>query len=111
MENVGTENVANVAMEHGVLERYLPLGSIVVLNGSVKKLMITARGILTGEGTERRIYDYGATFYPEGVMNDKMIFFDHADIYRILFEGYTDMDDELMNDNIRSWVTKVNTKS
>ena len=88
----------------GVLEKYLPLGSIVVLNGSVKKLMITARGMLTGEGENRRIYDYGAALYPEGVMDEKMLFFDQKDIYRIVFEGYTDMDDEIMNDTIKKWV-------
>ncbi|MCR4839219.1 MAG: DUF4176 domain-containing protein [Eubacterium sp.] len=88
----------------GVLEKYLPLGSIVVLNGSVKKLMITARGVLTGEGENRRIYDYGAALYPEGVMDEKMLFFDQKDIYRIVFEGYTDMDDEIMNDTIKKWV-------
>ncbi|MBR0147349.1 MAG: DUF4176 domain-containing protein [Eubacterium sp.] len=93
--------------EAGVVERYLPLGSIVVVNGNVKKLMITARGIVSGQGEGRKLFDYGAALYPEGVLDDKMIFFNHKDIYRIVFEGYTDADDDIMNDNIKKWVKSV----
>lgn len=94
-------------MNVNILERYLPLGSIVVLNGSVKKMMITARGLIAPVGEENKVFDYGGIFYPEGVMGDKMAFFNQKDIYKVVFQGYSDADDDAMNDNIKNWLQKV----
>lgn len=94
-------------MDVNILERYLPLGSIVVLNGSVKKMMITARGLIAPVGEENKVFDYGGIFYPEGVMGDKMAFFNQKDIYKVVFQGYSDADDDAMNDNIKNWLQKV----
>ena len=94
-------------MDVNILERYLPLGSIVVLNGSVKKMMITARGLMAPVGEENKVFDYGGIFYPEGVMGDKMAFFNQKDIYKVVFQGYSDADDDAMNDNIKNWLQKV----
>lgn len=94
-------------MDVSILEHYLPLGSIVVLNGSVKKMMITARGLVAPVGDGKKVFDYGAIFYPEGVMDEKMGFFNKKDIYKVVFEGYTDADDDAMNDNIKNWLQKV----
>ena len=94
-------------MDVNILERYLPLGSIVVLNGSVKKMMITARGLMAPVGEENKVFDYGGIFYPEGVMGDKMAFFNQKYIYKVVFQGYSDADDDAMNDNIKNWLQKV----
>ncbi len=94
-------------MDVNILEHYLPLGSIVVLNGSVKKMMITARGLIAPVGEENKVFDYGGIFYPEGVMGDKMAFFNQKDIYKVVFQGYSDADDDAMNDNIKNWLRKV----
>lgn len=94
-------------MDVNILEHYLPLGSIVVLNGSVKKMMITARGLIAPVGEENKVFDYGGIFYPEGVMGEKMAFFNQKDIYKVVFQGYSDADDDAMNDNIKNWLRKV----
>lgn len=94
-------------MDVNILEHYLPLGSIVVLNGSVKKMMITARGLIAPVGEENKVFDYGGIFYPEGVIGDKMAFFNQKDIYKVVFQGYSDADDDAMNDNIKNWLRKV----
>ena len=36
-----------------VLDKYLALGSIVLVKGNVKKLMIVARGVLAGKEPEK----------------------------------------------------------
>jgi len=91
-------------METTTVEKYLPLGSIVVVKGNLKKLMIIARGVMAGSGENGRLLDYGAVMYPEGLVDENMLFFNHKDIYKVVFEGYSDPDDEMMNDNIKKWV-------
>lgn len=54
-----------------------------------------------------RIFDYGAALYPEGLMDERLIFFNHNDIYMIVAEGYSDSDDLIMNDNIKNWLSEV----
>ena len=46
----------------------LPLGSIVILKGGFKKLMIIGRKIVQGENKE--FYDYLGCLYPEGDIGD-----------------------------------------
>lgn len=93
-----------------ILDKYLPLGTIVLIKGNVKKLMIIARGVLAGKGEDRKIFDYGAALYPEGLMDERIIFFNHEDIFKIVAEGYSDSDDEIMNENIKNWLKEVTLK-
>lgn len=78
--------------------KFLPLGSIVILNGSVKKLMIVARGSIVGDD----FFDYGAFMYPEGMIDSNTAYFQHDDILKVVHEGYTDDDNalvlEILND-------------
>lgn len=34
-------------------------------------------------------FDYGACLYPEGVVGENLIYFNHEDIFKIVQEGYT----------------------
>lgn len=81
---------------------YLPLGSIVVIKGGVKKFMIVARGLGVDVGDKKTYFDYGACMYPEGMIGDKMMYFQHEDIVRTIFSGFSDEDNELMIDNINA---------
>ena len=91
-----------------ILDRYLPLGSIILIKGNVKKLMIVARGVLAGQDSDKKLYDYGAVLYPEGLIDERLIFFNNSDIYNVVSEGYSDSDDEIMNENIKNWIKEVN---
>ena len=71
---------------------FLPLGSVVILDGSVKKLVIVSRGSIV----EDKFFDYGAFLYPEGMIDEKVAYFNHDDIMRVVHEGYRDSDDELV---------------
>ncbi|WP_431245761.1 DUF4176 domain-containing protein [Leifsonia xyli] len=77
---------------------FLPLGSVVILRGSVKKLLIVSRGSIV----EDVFYDYGAFMYPEGMIDSKVAYFNHDNILRVVHVGYADDDDalvvEILND-------------
>ena len=90
--------------------KLLPLGSIVYLNGGVRKHLIIARGLIVNMGDEKYYFDYGAVNHPEGLMGDRAIYFQHEDISKVVFEGYSDSDDEAMLENIRKSLSESDVK-
>ena len=70
--------------------KYLPIGSVVMLNGAKKRLMITGFAVTTKEKTDVR-YDYSGILYPEGMLtSDQTAVFNHDQIDRIYAIGYSD---------------------
>ncbi len=70
-------------------KKLLPIGSVVMLKGGQKRLMICGR-IQTMAGNDV-IYDYSGCFYPEGIVDPKkMSFFNADDIENIYFIGFQD---------------------
>ena len=86
--------------------KLLPLGSVIVLKGSTKKMLIIARMIAAPVKGDLYRFDYGACLYPEGVVGENLIYFNHEDIFKIVQEGYTNDENELMLENIAA-VQKV----
>lgn len=84
------------------MEQLLPIGSIVLLNGGNKKLMIYGRKqLLLNEETdheiteEKNMYDYLGVFYPEGYISPEYSFvFNHSDIKEIIFLGYVNEEED-----------------
>lgn len=71
----------------------LPLGSVVLLKGGKKRVMVCGR-VLT-RADDDKIYDYCACYFPEGVIGAKnMVFFDRDAIEQIFFLGYTDIEEQ-----------------
>ena len=75
------------------MKTYLPLGSIVVLKGATKKMMIYGRAqVAKASG---KMYDYVACLYPQGFVNaDMLLGFNEEQIDKVLFTGYTDEENE-----------------
>ncbi len=70
----------------------LPIGSVVLLKGGNKRVMITGR-ILTKAGDDT-IYDYAACYYPEGVSASNNTFFFNRDaIETLYFIGFQDTEE------------------
>ena len=84
-----------------------PLGSVVIVRGGVKKTMIIARGIAAEIGGAPKIFDYAGCLYPEGLIGDQIMYFNHADIAKLVFTGFHDEDNELMVENINVWLEKT----
>lgn len=81
--------------------KLLPLGSIVVLKGGYRKYMIVSRGLQVNVNNQNNYFDYGACMYPEGLIGDQIMYFQHVDINKVIFEGFADADNELMVENIK----------
>jgi hypothetical protein len=79
-------------------ERFLPIGTVVLLKGGKRELMITSYCIVpTGDVYDKtgkienagKMFDYGACFYPEGmVTSDQLFAFNHEQVDRVCFKGY-----------------------
>ena len=52
-------------------------------------------------------FDYGAWLYPEGVVGENLIYFNHEDIFKIVQEGYTNDENELMLENIAAVIDET----
>ena len=52
-------------------------------------------------------FDYAACPYPEGMNGDRLMYFQHTDICRVVFEGYVDDDEIMMCDNILNAMEKT----
>lgn len=86
---------------------FLPIGSIVNLKGGVKKLMVIARGVVSNIGGEKKYFDYGGCLYPEGLTGDRILYFNHSEIIRSVYTGFSDDDEKLMVENINDWLSTL----
>ena len=80
-------------------ERFLPIGTVVLLKGATKKLMITSYLIFTkGEKEDKVMYDYGACPYPEGIIESNFaVGFNHDKIDKVIHMGYLDEEGKDLN--------------
>ena len=74
---------------------YLPIGSVVLLKKSPKKLMITCTCVAMKDDKENsKVFDYMGCLWPEGVIDtDKNFLFNHTDIKEVVFESAKTEDD------------------
>ena len=89
-------------MEKTEINEYLPLGSIVVLKGGLIKLMIVSRAMYVKNAEERKYFDYAACIYPVGITDDKLMYFNAGDIMKVISLGYSNEDDKIMIENIKT---------
>ncbi len=73
-------------------EDLLPIGTVVLLQGGTKRIMIYGIKQLVQEGDNTiKMYDYCGVFYPEGNTDkDSHILFNHTDIKAVFYRGYED---------------------
>lgn len=81
-------------------DKYLPIGTVVLLKGGKRKIMIMSYCIRPSttevydkngkvEVPQEKIFDYGACFYPEGMIaSDQLFAFDHDQIKEICYRGF-----------------------
>ena len=86
-------------------KKLLPLGSIVLLEEGLQKLVIVGRGAIyedqeTGQDT---FADYMAVLYPSGMNPETTIFFQHDNIDKVVFEGYSDEEEDRFLEIYATW--------
>lgn len=90
------------------IDKLLPLGSVVIIEGGYRKYVIVARALQVDIHGENVFFDYGACFYPDGVVGDKVMYFQNTDVKKVIFEGYSDEDDKMMVENIKKAFADMN---
>ncbi len=69
-------------------EKYLPIGTVVLLEGGTKQVMITGF-CAVADSKKDKIFDYRGCPFPEGVMESAGVaLFDHSQIREICHIGF-----------------------
>lgn len=100
-------------------DKYLPIGTVVILKGGKKELMITSfcavpQGQAYNESgkvelEKGKMFDYGACQYPEGMLSsDQTILFNHDQIEKICFKGYETDRSKKMSEFLKNNVKELN---
>lgn len=91
------------------MEKYLPIGTVCLLKGAKKRVMIT--GFCTiADGNKEEIYDYNGCMYPEGVVTaEKTLLFNHNQIEKIYYMGYSDEEDKEFKKNLNELVKQIDS--
>ncbi len=88
-------------------EKYLPIGTVVLLKGGKKRAMITGFCSVAQENQEK-IYDYSGCVYPEGYLSSNQVcLFDHDQIDKIYFLGYEDEEEKMFKEKLNQIVASI----
>src|SRR5574341_1216227 len=89
--------------ENEMTEKLLPLGSIVYLKEATAKLMIVGRGASFDNGEGQVFSDYVGVVYPNGIDPEDALFFNHQDVDKLIFTGYSDEEEERYLEVYDAW--------
>lgn len=81
-------------------KKYLPIGTVVMLKGGTKRVMIT--GFCPIANNEKdKIWDYSGCMYPEGFLSSKQTcLFNHEQIEKIYHMGLVDDEEDKFKENL-----------
>ena len=87
-------------VEDNMQEKFLPVGTVVLLKEGSKRLMITGY-CLASPANPKKIFDYAGCLFPEGFIRDNQVaLFNHDDIQRVDHLG-------LIDDEQKEFCTKL----
>ncbi len=88
-------------------EKYLPIGTVVMLKGGKKRLMITGFCIIP-ETEKDKMYDYSGCLYPEGIITTNQIaVFNHDQIERVYNNAYVDEEEKSFKQRLKEELKKA----
>ena len=88
-------------------EKYLPIGSVVLLKNATKRLMVTGFLVSSKEFPEK-VFDYSGCLYPEGIItSEQTALFDHEQIEKIYATGFSDLEEKSFKAKL---INKLNSK-
>lgn len=83
-----------------MIEKYLPIGSVVLLKGGKKRVMIT--GFIPTMNKENKTFDYSGCLYPEGIINsNENLLFNHNQIDHVYFLGLNDEEERTFKSRLK----------
>lgn len=75
-------------------EKFLPIGTVVLLKDATKRVMITGFASVSPD-TGDRIFDYSGCVFPEGFMSyNQVCVFDHDQIDKVFYKGLEDEEEK-----------------
>ena len=83
---------------------YLPLSSIVQLEGGTQRLMIIARGLTMERAGRSFFFDYAAVMFPQGLTGDQLAYFNHDAVRSLSFIGCNDGDSQTVVNALHQYV-------
>ena len=87
----------------------LPIGTVVLLEGGTRKVMIC--GYSSKSEDDEKVYDYNGCIFPEGFLENIYLLFNHDQIDDICFVGYKDDDyEEYVNNGASEMRAKYTTE-
>lgn len=91
-------------------EKFLPIGTVVMLKGGTKRVMII--GFCAVEGQNKEIYDYSGCLYPEGVLSsNELCLFNHDQIDKVYHLGLTDEEEKEFQEGLKQITSMESTDS
>ena len=83
-------------------ERFLPIGTVVLLDGATKKVMITGFASVSPD-TGKRIFDYSGCVYPEGFFSyNEVCVFDHNQIVEVCHTGLVNEEEKAFKEDLKN---------
>lgn len=92
-------------------EKYLPIGTVVLLNGGEKRIMITGFASMSPD-TGDRVFDYSGCLYPEGFYDyNQVLVFDHSQISKVYFKGFEDEEQMAFKKTLKETLLNLNNSN
>lgn len=89
-------------------EKYLPIGTVVMLEGATKRLMITGFCAIADDNKDE-IYDYIGVLYPEGTLSsDETALFNHDQIASVYHIGLIDEEEKMFINQLKVALANAN---
>ena len=84
-------------------DTFLPIGSIVLLTNTLKKVMITGY-LVVSNNNSKIVYDYAGCMYPEGVISsEQVIVFNRNQIKEVIHMGLESLEEKNLVDKLMNY--------
>ena len=92
-------------------DRFLPIGTVVLLKGGKKRVMIIGFCAMTKE-KPGKIFDYSGCIYPEGLMSStQTCMFDHHQIEKIYYKGLIDEEETSFKNKLNNLIGQLGSSN
>lgn len=89
-------------------EKYLPLGTVVLLNNAVHRAMIVGYCAKLAEEPDAPYYDYIGALFPEGIFtSEQTMVFNHNDIKEVFHLGLVDVEVKQFHERLNNLMKDI----
>lgn len=93
------------------MEKYLPIGTVVMLKGGSKRIMISGFCCVS-DNDDSKVYDYTGCLFPEGFLSSsKNLLFNHEQIDKVYYLGLQDDEEKLFKEKLVKAMETINSKN